>query len=70
MFRTRKTKKSFEQCKLSWAYSKAEGAVLLSYYKYLISFRKQRLAMQGRERTHVRVIEVPGKKIIGLERSV
>ena len=24
--------------------------------------------MQGRERTHVRVIEVPGKKIIGLER--
>lgn len=60
--------KIFEQCKLSWAYSKADGAVLLSYYKHLISFRKHRLAMQGRERTHVRVIEVPGKKIIGLER--
>ena len=60
---------TFEQCKLSWAYSKAEGAVLLSYYKHLISFRKQRVAMRGRERTHVRVIEVAGKKIIGLDRS-
>jgi maltooligosyltrehalose trehalohydrolase len=59
---------TFEKCKLSWALENESG-LLLSYYKYLISFRKQRVAMRGRERGDVKVTEIPGKKIIVLERS-
>jgi len=60
---------TFEQCKLSWSSTADEGAVLLSYYKYLISFRKQRVAMRGKERKNVNVIQIPEKKIIVLDRS-
>jgi maltooligosyltrehalose trehalohydrolase len=60
---------TFQQCKLSWNYSKGQQALLFSYYKHLIAFRRQRLAMKGHERTDVCVFEIPGKKIIGLQRS-
>ena len=61
---------TFEQCKLSWNYEDAEHRTLLSYYKYLIEFRKARPAMQACERHNVKVFEIPGRKIIGFERIV
>ncbi len=60
---------TFQKCKLSWNHEKDHHAVLLSYYRYLISFRKERLAMRGCERHQLKVIEVPEKKIIVLERT-
>jgi maltooligosyltrehalose trehalohydrolase len=61
--------KTFTDCKLSWGYEKGEGAVLLAYYKHLISFRMGRVAMQGRSRENVSVDQVAGKKVIVLQRN-
>ncbi|WP_276374138.1 malto-oligosyltrehalose trehalohydrolase [Chryseolinea sp. H1M3-3] len=63
------SEKTFEQCKLSWNYTNGQHAILFSYYKYLIGFRKNRKAMQGRRKENVRVREIAEKKIIGMERS-
>ncbi|HEX6226234.1 MAG TPA: malto-oligosyltrehalose trehalohydrolase [Chryseolinea sp.] len=68
-FQDPQDEKTFEQCKLSWSHTQGEHAVLLAYYQYLISFRKDRVAMQGRGRQDVRVYEEPGKKILVLQRS-
>ena len=59
----------FEQCKLSLDYKTGHRASLWSYYKHLIVFRKQRVAMRGRQKENVNVIEIPEKRVIGLERS-
>lgn len=61
--------KTFEQCKLSWSFATGDHATLLALYKYLISFRKERIAMRGRRKENVKVVEVPGRQIIGVERS-
>jgi maltooligosyltrehalose trehalohydrolase len=60
---------TFRHCKLSWTHLAGEHAVLLSFYTFLISFRKQRIAMKGFERKHVRVFQIPDRKIIGMERT-
>lgn len=48
---------TFNQCKLSWNPDK-EGSKLLEYYMYLIRFRKERSAMQGKERGSLNVLGV------------
>lgn len=63
------SEETFRKCKLSWNHEQEHCAVLLSYYQYLISFRKERLAMQGKERNHVKVFDVPEKKVIVMERT-
>lgn len=59
----------FKRCKLSWNQRNGEHAILFSYYKYLISFRKHRIAMKGFERKNVKVVQIPDRKIIGVERT-
>lgn len=61
--------RTFQQCKLTWNFSSEEHALLLSYYKHLIAFRKQRLAMQGRANENVKVFEVPEKNVLVMERN-
>lgn len=49
--------KTFEQCILSWEVEKSkEAKMLFSFYKYLIQFRKNRPAMQGRQRDSLEII--------------
>jgi maltooligosyltrehalose trehalohydrolase len=60
---------TFDQCKLSWNFSAKTRTVLLSYYKYLIAFRKKRLAMQGRKSENLDVFEVPGHNALAIKRS-
>jgi maltooligosyltrehalose trehalohydrolase len=60
---------TFNQCKLSWNYTTGEHAVLLSYYQHLISFRRTRLAMQGRLRENIHASEIASKAVVALERS-
>jgi maltooligosyltrehalose trehalohydrolase len=46
----------FNQCKLSWKHeSDAQSALLLNYYKKLITLRKSHPALQGRERNAIAV---------------
>lgn len=59
---------TFNRCKLSWSDKDKVGGILWRYYQHLISFRKERLAMQGRERQHLKMIEIPEKKVICFER--
>jgi maltooligosyltrehalose trehalohydrolase len=58
---------TFGQCILSWACDISDGS-LLAFYRALIAFRKERLAMKGKERYTVKVYE-PQEKIIAFERS-
>lgn len=60
---------TFNQCKLTWNQTEGEHAVLFSYYTFLISFRKERIAMKGFERKHVNVFQIPERNIIGVERT-
>jgi maltooligosyltrehalose trehalohydrolase len=46
----------FNQCKLSWKYEHDEqSALILNYYKHLITFRKTHAALQGRDRNAITV---------------
>ncbi len=60
---------TFDRCKLSWRHNDAEHAILLSFYSFLIAFRKERIAMKGFERKHVNVFRIPERNIIGVERT-
>jgi maltooligosyltrehalose trehalohydrolase len=60
---------TFRNSMLTWTQNEGEHAVLLSFYTYLIAFRKQRIAMKGFERKHVKVFQIPDRKIIALERT-
>lgn len=60
---------TFNQCKLSWNQTEGEHAILFSYYTFLISFRKERIAMKGFQRKHVKVFQIPERNIIGVERT-
>jgi maltooligosyltrehalose trehalohydrolase len=59
----------FYQSTLAWTYeSDEDSARLLSFYKWLIAFRKQRTAMQGRSRGTVHVFDATDNKVIAYER--
>lgn len=60
---------TFIRCKLSWKQDDGEHAILFSFYKFLIAFRKERIAMKGYERKNVNVIRIPERDIIGIERT-
>jgi maltooligosyltrehalose trehalohydrolase len=60
---------TFLSCKLSWNILNGEHALLLSYYTYLISLRKQRIALKGTSRNDLKVFQIPDRKIIGMERT-
>jgi maltooligosyltrehalose trehalohydrolase len=60
--------KTFTQCVLSWK----PDETLLAYYKFLIAFRKNRKAMQNKERNSLIVLPSPDKllcfeRIFGLD---
>ena len=60
---------TFIRCKLSWKQDDGEHAILFSFYKFLIAFRKERIAMKGYERKNVNVVRIPERDIIGIERT-
>jgi maltooligosyltrehalose trehalohydrolase len=61
--------KTFEQCMLSWdVETSKEAKTLFSFYQYLIEFRKQRPAMQGRTRDSLNVL-YSDHKVICFERK-
>lgn len=53
----------FDQCILSWN-PDTEGSKLLDYYMYLIRFRKERKAMQARDRGSLNVLGIFEKMIV------
>ncbi|MDP4129611.1 MAG: malto-oligosyltrehalose trehalohydrolase [Bacteroidota bacterium] len=59
---------SFLRSVLSWNYAGSQSDALMRWYQYLISFRKSRKAMQGRERMQVKAYTSAGKLIL-LERK-
>jgi maltooligosyltrehalose trehalohydrolase len=59
----------FRQSTLSWAFEKEqESAKLLFYYKWLIAFRRQRPAMQGRIRDSMHVFETSDNQVVAFAR--
>ena len=60
---------TFNRCKLSWSQNDGEHAILFSFYKFLIAFRKERIAMKGFDRNHVNVFRIPEREIVGIERT-
>lgn len=62
------SEETFRQCILSWR-DDAQHTALLSFYWYLIAFRKSREAMQGRERNTVNVFDHGTQKVIAFERK-
>lgn len=61
---------TFRKCMLSWNFDRNEEAgVLLRYYKWLIAFRKERKALQGRARHCLRILPVSEKSVIVYELS-
>jgi maltooligosyltrehalose trehalohydrolase len=60
---------TFENCKLSWSIDKDEQAfTLYQFYKYLITFRKNRDAMKGTERSTLQIINESQNNIIHFSR--
>lgn len=59
---------TFDQCKMSWNFADKTRAVLLSYYKYLIAFRRKRPAMHGNKIENIEVSEVPGHNALAVLR--
>jgi maltooligosyltrehalose trehalohydrolase len=59
---------TFAASKLSWTHQEAPNKLLFELYKYLIAFRKERIAMQGYERHHVVIFDLPGRNLIAMER--
>lgn len=60
---------TFQQCKLSWQYAVHESACLLAFYQFLIAFRKNSPAMQGRERDNLTLLSTGDEYLIGFRRS-
>lgn len=54
--------KTFEQCILSWEKSK-ESETLFSFYKHLIAFKKDRPAMQSRNRESLEIISTDNEVV-------
>ncbi len=63
--------KTFLQCKLSWSLENndQDAKKLFEFYKYLIDFRKVRIAMKSFERDSLKMIPIAQKKVIGFERT-
>ena len=59
---------SFLRSVLTWDYRDPKSDALLRWYQYLISFRKERKAMQGKERISITAYS-PADKLILLERK-
>lgn len=60
----------FRQCVLTGPDTgDAASAALLSWYEYLIRFRKERLAMRGRERSTLQVFDPGDDRLVGFVRS-
>lgn len=59
---------SFSRSVLTWDYNSPNSDALLRWYQFLISFRKTRKAMQGRERISVTAYS-PADKLILFERK-
>ena len=59
---------SFLRSVLTWNYTDPKSDALLRWYQYLISFRKERKAMQGKERISITAYS-PADKLILLERK-
>jgi maltooligosyltrehalose trehalohydrolase len=59
---------TFRKSMLEWNIEDKQHATLLGYYKYLIEFRKTRLAMQGRSRDTMIVHPLDDEKILAIER--
>lgn len=63
------SEKTFKQCMLSWEVeSSKEGKTLFAFYQALITFRKNRKAMRGKNRDTLGVVSAKGK-VICLERK-
>jgi maltooligosyltrehalose trehalohydrolase len=61
---------TFNQCLLSWANDKdPTSALLLEYYKFLISFRTERKAMLARERNALIVLPSSDENVLLFERK-
>lgn len=61
---------TFEACKLSWSYQHTvKAANLLSFYQFLIRFRKQRMAMQGTARDCLRMLSADDDPWVMFERA-
>ncbi len=60
---------TFDTCMLSWDTAKDERRLLLEWYKMLIRFRKERKAMQNKERKSLIVLPVDSQKAIAFEKS-
>jgi maltooligosyltrehalose trehalohydrolase len=60
---------TFNKCILSWKYEEDDAATLLAFYKHLIAFRKNRKAMQSRERSSVKVLAYTNVNVVSFERS-
>jgi maltooligosyltrehalose trehalohydrolase len=64
------SEKTFEQCILSWDQSEQNRKKLFELYRFLIAFRRNRLAMKGTTRDHVFVHDPGQHKTIVVERNV
>jgi maltooligosyltrehalose trehalohydrolase len=63
------SERTFEKCLLSWDIDKSKGARLLfSLYQFLIDFRKNRQAMQGKTRETLAVLD-SANRILCFERK-
>jgi maltooligosyltrehalose trehalohydrolase len=61
---------TFNKCLLSWNFDKDRQArTLLEYYRWLITFRKERKAMKGRARHCLRILPVVDKRVVLYELS-
>src|SRR5262249_23698831 len=62
------SEETFEQCILSWNLEDPDEAILFKYYQFLIRFRKNREAMQARERNSLTVLPEAAENVICFER--
>jgi maltooligosyltrehalose trehalohydrolase len=63
------SEEAFNKSRLSWEFeTDPNRAVMLKFYKHLISFRKQRIAMQGKERNSMHVFPATAQSVLAIER--
>lgn len=60
---------TFRQCRLSWNTQDKQAAFLLAFYRFLIPFRKNSPAMQGRARDNLTLLSTGDEYLIGFQRS-
>ena len=61
------SEETFQRCTLSWK-TGDQGTVLISYYKYLIAFRKFNNAMKASARNSLVVLPSPEKNVLCFEK--